>query len=122
MTRKHKILHPDDWGSTDGLWKGYFEGKSLDTDATVLFYSTVNVGEGPVWHVHPYDEVFIMRKGRARFTIGEHKIDAEAGDILMGPANVPHKYENLGPGPLESTDIHVSDSWIQTDLDDPELA
>jgi mannose-6-phosphate isomerase-like protein (cupin superfamily) len=72
--------------------------------------------------VHPYDEVFIIRKGRARFTIGDEKIEAEAGDVLMGPANIPHKYHNLGPGLLESTDIHLSRTWIQTDLDDPELA
>ena len=55
------------------------------------------------------------------FTIGETKIEAEAGEVLLGPADIPHKYENLGPGLLETTDIHVSDRWIQTDLDDPEL-
>ena len=49
-------------------------------------------------------------------------LEAEAGDILLGPADVPHKYHNLGPGLLESTDIHLSDRWIQTDLDDPELS
>ena len=62
-----------------------------------------------------------MRTGRALFTIGAQKIEAQAGDILLGPAGVPHKYHNLGPGLLETTDIHVSDRWIQTDLDDPEL-
>ena len=56
------------------------------------------------------------------FTIGAEKIEAEAGDILLGPADVPHKYTNLGPGPLESTDIHLSDRWVQTDLEDPELS
>jgi hypothetical protein len=28
---------------------------------------------------------------------------------------------NLDSFLLETTDIHVSDRWIQTDLDDPEL-
>ena len=55
-------------------------------------------------------------------TIGEEKIEAEAGQILLGPANVPHKFENLGPGVLETTDIHLSPEWIQTNLEDPELA
>ncbi len=63
-----------------------------------------------------------MRVGRALFTIGDERIEAQAGDILLGPANVPHKYHNLGPGLLESTDIHLSDRWIQTDLDEPELS
>ena len=122
MPRRPRHIGPADWGDAAGLWKGHVEGRDLDTGVTVLFFSTEEVGKGPAWHVHPYDEVFIIRKGRARFTIGADRIDAEAGDIVMGPAEVPHKYENLGPGPLETTDIHLSDRWIQTDLDDPELA
>ena len=121
MAKKSAHLKPGNWGSIDPLWKGVLEGKTLDTGVTVLFYSTEDVGKGPLWHVHPYDELFIVRTGRALFTVGEEKFEAEAGDILLGPANVPHKYHNLGPGPLETTDIHVSDTWIQTDLEDPEL-
>lgn len=121
MTAKPVILKRSDWASHDELWKGRFQGKDIGTGVTVLFYATDEVGKGPTWHVHPYDEIFIMRQGRAIFTIGDEKIEAEAGDILLGPANIPHKYTNLGPGVLESTDIHLSDTWIQTDLDDPEL-
>ncbi len=121
MTAKPVILKRADWASHETLWKGHFLGKDIGTDATVIFYATEEVGIGPRWHMHPYDELFIMRQGRALFTIGEEKIEAEAGDILLGPANIPHKYHNLGPGVLESTDIHLSPEWIQTDLDDPEL-
>ena len=121
MSGKPIILSRGDWASDDRLWKGRFEGKDIGTDVTVLFYATEEVGVGPRWHVHPYDEIFIIRQGRALFTIGDEKIEAEVGDVLLGPANVPHKYHNLGPGTLESTDIHVSDRWIQTDLDDPVL-
>ena len=120
--RKATVLHRADWAMDDLLWKGKFEGKDIGTDVTVLFYATEKTGVGPRWHVHPYDEIFIVRTGRALFTIGDEKIKAEAGDILLGPANIPHKYHNLGPGKLETTDIHVSDRWIQTDLEDPELS
>ena len=85
-------------------------------------HATEEVGRGPAWHVHPYDEVFIIRTGRARYKIGDEVIEAEAGDVLLGPANVPHKFQNIGPGLLETTDIHLSDRWIQEDLEDPELA
>lgn len=122
MTKPAVILKRRDWASDERLWRGRFEGRDIATGVTVLFYATEEVGTGPRWHVHPYDEIFIIRTGRALFTIGEEKIEAEAGDILLGPAEVPHKYSNLGPGPLESTDIHLSDRWIQTDLEDPELA
>jgi mannose-6-phosphate isomerase-like protein (cupin superfamily) len=115
------ILKRKDWASDDTLWKGNIAGKDIGTDVTVLFYATEEIGVGPKWHVHTYDEIFILTKGRALFTIGNEKIEAEAGDVLMGPANIPHKYHNLGPGLLESTDIHLSPTWVQTDLDDPEL-
>lgn len=109
-----------EWEEEGRDWKGLVAGDMLDSAITILFYATDEVGTGPRWHVHPYDEVFILRMGRARFTIGSDTIDAEEGDVLMGPAGVPHKYENLGPGRLETTDIHLSPRWIQTDLDDPE--
>ena len=114
------VLHRADWASDEHLWKGYFQGSDIGTDVTVLFYVTDNIGEGPRWHVHPYDEIFIVRQGNALFTIGDKKVEAVAGDILLGPAEIPHKYHNIGPGILETTDIHLSDRWIQTNLDDPE--
>ncbi|PHQ33931.1 cupin domain-containing protein [Rhodopirellula bahusiensis] len=119
--REPVVLHRSDWASHDQHWKGVVQGGDIGTGVTVLFYRTDEIGVGPLWHVHPYDEMFIVRSGHALFTIGEKKVEAKAGDILLGPANVPHKYHNLGPGTLETTDIHVSDRWIQTDLDDPEL-
>jgi mannose-6-phosphate isomerase-like protein (cupin superfamily) len=119
---KPVVLHRSEWASDDRLWKGLIEGAKIGTGLTVLFYATEEIGAGPKWHFHPYDELFIIRTGRALFTIGDQKIEARSGDVLLGPANIPHKYHNLGPGLLESTDIHLSDRWIQTDLEDPELA
>jgi mannose-6-phosphate isomerase-like protein (cupin superfamily) len=120
--RSPAILRRADWAAHPSIWKGHFDGADLGTNVTVLFYATDQVGVGPKWHVHTYDEIFIVRKGRALFTVGDEKIEAAVGDILLGPAHVPHKYHNLGPGPLETTDIHLSDRWTQTDLEDPELA
>ena len=110
------VLRRNEWANHDQLWKGYFEGEQLGTGVTVLFFTTDEIGHGPVLHVHPYDEVFIVREGRGLFTIGDSQIEAKAGDILLGPANVPHRFENLGPGRLETSDIHLSDRWIQTDI------
>ena len=120
MSHKHIVLQRADWAADDELWQGRFEGKDIGADVTVLFFTSDKIGNGPPLHVHPYDEVFIVRQGRARFTIGGEKIEAEAGQILLGPANVPHKFINLGPGRLETTDIHLNDRFIQTELDDPE--
>ena len=111
----------DTWRSGGDPWRGYIEGQQLGTDVTVLFYANDEPGKGPRWHVHPYDEMFIVKMGRALFTVGDRKIEAEEGDVLLGPRGVPHKFHNLGPGRLETVDIHLSPSWIQTNLPDPEL-
>ena len=106
-----------DWARDPDVWRGRIEGHTLGTNVTVLFFSSDEVGDGPRLHVHTYDEVFIIRQGRARFTVGDQTIDAEAGDIVFGPANIPHKFENLGPGRLETTDIHLNDRFEQTNLE-----
>ena len=111
----------EDWTSGRDPWHGHVEGLTLGTDATVLFYANETPGQGPKWHVHPYDEIFIIRKGRALYTIGDRKIEANEGDVLLGPRDVPHKFHNLGPGRLETVDIHLNPTWVQTNLDDPEL-
>ena len=82
-----------------------------------MFYETDEIGKGPVLHVHPYAETFIVIEGRAHYQIGEAVIEAEAGEILTGPAEVPHKFTNLGPGRLRTIDIHHSPEWIQTKLE-----
>lgn len=115
-------LSKSDWGTgRDGLY-GLLVGASINSDVSVLFYGTDEIGKGPKWHVHPYDEIFIIRQGRARYKIGDEVIEAEAGDILFGPKNIPHKFTNIGPGRLDTVDIHCSPEWIQTDLYDPEEA
>jgi mannose-6-phosphate isomerase-like protein (cupin superfamily) len=120
MNRQPAVLQRSDWATDDRLWRGRFEGRDLSTGVTVLFFASERTGAGPVLHVHPYDEVFIVRVGRALFTLGSETVTAEAGQILLCPAHVPHKFANLGPGLLETTDIHLSDRLIQTDLPDPQ--
>lgn len=111
-----KLQRPD-WASDPVEWSGRFEGWSIGTGVTVLFFSNDRIGTGPVLHRHPHDEVFIVRHGNARFTLGDETVEAEAGDILLAPAGTPHKFENIGPGRLETTDIHVSPEYIQEDLE-----
>lgn len=114
--RRPARLAITNWG--DGvLPRARVEGGDLGTGLTVLFYSTAEIGAGPRRHVHPYDEVFCIRRGRARFTVGDEVIEAQAGEAVLGPAGLPHTFVNLGPEPLETVDIHLSPRWIQTDLE-----
>ncbi len=98
-------------------WRGSLAGKLLGGQLTVLAYGNDTHGEGPLMHVHPYDETFVIIAGRARFFVGEEIIEAGAGEAVLGPAGVPHRFENIGPGRLQTIDIHHSPRWIQTDLD-----
>ncbi len=120
MTKLPMAVRWSDWSDAPRDWNGMVDGTAIGTDLTILFYSTDEIGAGPLLHVHTYDEVFIIRKGRALFTVGDQKIEAQAGDVVMGPAHIPHKFKNLGPGKLETTDIHLSPEFIQTAVDDPD--
>lgn len=112
------LLRPEDWQRPDSdFWRGRFEGHVFGTGVSVIFYATEEIGAGAGLHIHPYDEVFIVREGRALFTVGERTVEAVAGDIVFGPAGIPHRFSNLGPGRLETTDIHLSDRIIQTDFE-----
>lgn len=119
-------VHPDGRAATkarlfdpavEGPWRGSVAGIDLTGPVTVLAYGTDEFGVGPRLHVHPYDETFVVIQGRARFFVGDAMIDAAAGEVVQGPAGVPHRFENLGAGRLQTIDIHHSPQWIQTDLD-----
>ena len=113
---KPRKIAASEWLTPGAALRGLLEGKGLNTGITLIRYVTDVVGEGPTLHVHPYDEIFTISEGRARFTVGDETIDAEAGDVVLGPANIPHGYQNLGPGRLDSLDIHLSPEWIQFNL------
>ena len=104
-------------GASDGPYRGSINGETLATQITVLTYGNDEPGTGPALHVHPYDEVFVIQQGRARFFVGDQTIDAEAGETVLGPAGLPHRFINLGPGRLQTLDIHLSPRWIQTNLE-----
>jgi quercetin dioxygenase-like cupin family protein len=82
-----------------------FEG--ADHEAPISFFLVhAQPGEGPPLHSHPYVETFIIQEGQATFTLGDDKLEAKAGDIIVAPANTPHAFVNSGADVLRSVDIH----------------
>ena len=120
MPKRSKIqpvhIRPEQWLKRSSPPLGVQEGHHFGVACVVIRYSTDVIGEGPNLHVHPYDEIFHILSGRAEFTVGDQRFEAEAGSLVIGPANVPHAYKNLGPGRLDSVDFHLSPEWIQYDL------
>ena len=82
-----------------------FDG--LTHDAPVSFFLLhTKPGEGPGLHRHPYAETFIVQEGQATFTVGDDRIEARAGDVVVAPADVPHAFVNSGSCVLRSVNIH----------------
>lgn len=106
------LIDRDVWAAHPRLWKGELQAGAYGAGLSVIFNLVEEIGGGPRLHRHPYAETFIIRAGVALFTVGGELIRAEAGQILVVPAQTPHKFVNAGPGPLESIDIHESGAFI----------
>jgi quercetin dioxygenase-like cupin family protein len=63
-------------------------------------------GAGPQLHQHPYPEVFVVESGEASFQLGDDTMVVRGGQIVVGPANIPHGFTNIGTGQLRLTAIH----------------
>jgi len=63
-------------------------------------------------HKHPYTEIFIIQEGTATFTVGSTTLEAHEGQIIIVPADTPHKFMNLGDNQLKQIDIHLNRRFI----------
>jgi mannose-6-phosphate isomerase-like protein (cupin superfamily) len=94
-----------------------FQGALHDAGDVSFIWVEAQPGEGPRLHRHPYVETFILLEGTATFTVGDETVVANPGDIVVGPANVPHRFVNTGTGILRQIDIHdaarFSTEWLE---------
>ena len=92
-----------------------FEGaKHGDGMAASFFVTAHPPGKGAELHFHPYAEAFLVQEGEARFTAGDEKVAAHAGQIVVVPPETPHGFENVGEGTLRIVSFHPSPEVIQT--------
>ncbi len=61
---------------------------------------------------HAYDEVIVVQEGRAICFAGDEQREVKPGDIVVIPAETPHRFVNTGDTPLRQTDIHVNAQLI----------
>ena len=69
-------------------------------------------------HKHPYKEIFIIQEGVGTFTVGSGTLEAHAGQVIIVPAEMPHKFVNKSDAQLKQVDIHVSKEFITHWLED----
>jgi mannose-6-phosphate isomerase-like protein (cupin superfamily) len=95
-------------------FEGYLHGGG---DFSFLWVE-MKPGRGPKLHRHPYEETFIVLGGRPLFTVGAETLEAQPGQIIIVPADTPHKFLNIGEEPLRQIDIHASKRFITEWLED----
>ena len=69
-------------------------------------------GQGPRLHRHPYDETWVVQEGSLTFQLGDERFRVGAGDVVIAPPDVPHKFTNDGPGPLSLVCIHAHPTMV----------
>ena len=62
----------------------------LDRKTGTLTLFAFDAGQGLSEHAAPFDAVVQILDGRALLTIGGAELEAEAGELVVMPANVPH--------------------------------
>jgi mannose-6-phosphate isomerase-like protein (cupin superfamily) len=112
------ITNAEAWLNDSVKFKGEWQGKSSGSNICVIANHIASTGGGPRLHRHPYVETFIIREGVGVFLIGGQEIEASTGQIIVVPANTPHKFKNLGPGPFSSIDIHENGEFVTEWLED----
>lgn len=89
-----------------------FEGADHGTPIS-FFAVDYAPGQAVGLHVHPYPETWIIRSGRARFTVDGVVIEAGAGDTVVAEAGKPHGFRNIGDTRLDVVCIHASGRIVQ---------
>ena len=112
----YTILNKDDLPYDGNVYE--FEGlRFQDTEVSFIW---VDMPPGGIvrLHKHPYKEIFIIQEGIATFTVDSTSLEAYAGQIIIVPAQVPHKFVNLSDRQLRQIDIHVNKEFITHWLED----
>ncbi len=89
-----------------------FEGRDHGSPISFFLIDT-DPAKGSDLHTHPYAETWVVRAGEAEFHVGEDRIQGAAGDIIVAPPDVPHRYVNTGSTPLQMICIHPFDCIVQ---------
>jgi mannose-6-phosphate isomerase-like protein (cupin superfamily) len=94
-----------------------FEGDLYGGVPVSFFVSATQPGRGPKLHKHPYTEVFVLHAGRLTFVVGEETVEANAGQIVIVPPGVPHKFTNTSAEVAHHVDIHtrgrMETTWLE---------
>ena len=69
----------------------------LENKAGTLTVFSFDAGQGLSEHTTPFDAVVQILDGQAEVTIGGKQVQAESGQMVLMPANVPHALQARKP-------------------------
>ena len=95
-----------------------FEGLHHQDTEVSFIWVDMPPGGSVRLHKHPYKEIFIIQEGISTFTVDSTTLEAVAGQIIIVPADAPHKFVNNGQAQLRQIDIHVNKEFITEWLED----
>lgn len=104
MTKQTQPMDPAAVRSDEGEARWWSDGLAVvkataaDTGGqmTILEITEPANNEAPLHVHHKEDEGFWILEGSATFEVGDQTIEARAGDYLLGPRDIPHRY-TTGP-------------------------
>ena len=110
------LLRRDDLPYDGNVYE--FEGSQYKDTEISFIWVDMPPGGNVRLHKHPYKEIFIIQEGMATFTVGLSTLEAQAGQIIIVPADVPHKFRNDSDKQLKQIDIHLNKDFITMWLED----
>ena len=106
----YTVLDRDDLPQDGNTYE--FEGLHYQDSEVSFIWVDMPPGGIVRLHKHPYKEIFIIQEGVSTFTVDSRILEAVAGQIIIVPAEVPHKFMNNGHVQLKQIDIHLSKEFI----------
>jgi mannose-6-phosphate isomerase-like protein (cupin superfamily) len=95
----YTVLHREDLPYDGNTYE--FQGVHYQDTNVSFIWVDMSPGGTIRLHKHPYEEIFIIQEGLATFTVGSVTLEARAGQVMIVPAEVPHKFRNLSDQQLK---------------------
>jgi quercetin dioxygenase-like cupin family protein len=95
-----------------------FEGAAFGLAQLTVVVGESHPGQGVPLHRHDCVELIVVHAGRGNYTVGETTSEVGAGEVVVIPAGVPHRWVNHTAEPLVHTAIFPTDRFALEALAD----
>jgi mannose-6-phosphate isomerase-like protein (cupin superfamily) len=112
----YTVLNRDELPRDENTYE--FEGIHYQDTEVSFIWVDMPPGGSVRLHKHPYKEIFVIQEGVSTFTVDTTTLEAVAGQTIIVPADMPHKFMNNGHVQLKQIDIHISKEFITDWLED----